>query len=79
MLKFPFRFFKWYVLSNIFDFTTVTARRGEQLLCGERVLKITLNGVELEKQGKRYQITGQMANRLTPPQPQTNLDNTDAP
>lgn len=28
--------------------TTVTARRGEQLLCGERVLKITLDGVELE-------------------------------
>jgi hypothetical protein len=46
--------------------TQVTARRGEQLLCGETILNITLEGVELEKQGQRYRITGQVATLLMP-------------
>lgn len=68
-----------YVATFSYHQTQFTARRGERLLCGERVLKITLDGVELEKQGKRYQITGQMAARLMPSLPQSNLDRANAP
>lgn len=68
-----------YVATFTYHQTPFTARRGERLLCGERVLKITLDGVELEKQGKRYQITGQMAARLMPSLPQTHLDSAHAP
>lgn len=49
--------------------TQVMVRRGERLLCGETILKITLAGVELEKQGQRYQIAGQVATLLIPASP----------
>jgi hypothetical protein len=46
--------------------TQITVRRGEKLLCGETILNITLEGVELEKQGQRYHIADQVATLLMP-------------
>ncbi|WP_253305839.1 hypothetical protein [unidentified bacterial endosymbiont] len=37
---------------------SIEASRGEQLLCGESVVTITQNSVEIEKAGRRYQLTG---------------------
>jgi hypothetical protein len=37
---------------------SIEASRGERLLCGETLLAITRNGVEIEKQGRRYQLAG---------------------
>lgn len=60
--------------------TPVTVKRGERLLCGETILKITLEGVELEKQGQRYHIAGQVATLLIPsPPPPTPAGSTHAP
>lgn len=46
-------------------YTSIEVSRGEHLLCGETVLTITRNSVEIEREGRRYQLTG--AALPTPP------------